>query len=174
LVNWAVYFGTLNHPEPKLAVTKNQVPAAALPDPQPVEPQSIALELARVKRWMIIGDNRVYEAGVVYDFDADFAQRLMRKTDDAGFPIWVRERPRKPAQPRAPDPVLDAESRHAYRERVMVRRPSQGVSGSTPTAVAKTGPAAPIEIPDDDPELAARLGAIDGEPADTTKGAVSV
>lgn len=118
--------------------------------------QSIALVLnKKIKRYVRVADNKLYEAGVVYQFAPDKAAEVSQDTDERGYPIFV---PYKPV---------------AKVERMLVS--STGLKEEVVTAPVRPVVASPnaIVIPDDDPELEARLSAIDS--GDTgTEGAVSV
>jgi hypothetical protein len=114
-------------------------------------PQSIALELARCGRYIRLGDTTVYEKGVVYDVAFEYANELLRLTDDFGFPIFVRERSKGEAAKRK----VEAEEA-AKHPRSEVRAPQRRQS-------AKPGPvsARKVELGDADDDVDTRLKNID-------------
>lgn len=112
-------------------------------------PQSIALVLnKRTKRYVRVVDNKLYEAGVVYRFTPEKAAEVQTDVDERGYPMFV-----------------------PYKAEVKVERTlvtSTGLREDVVTAPVKevvTAPVKAIVIEDDDPEMAARLKAIDSDEA---------
>ncbi len=97
----------------------------------------------------------MYEAGKVYDVDPAYAEKLMRMTDDSGFPMFMRERTRviKPEVVEVERPAAPS-----ARDRQPVKAPR-----TAPTTKAAAVARDPIHIQDDDAEMAARLADIDND-----------
>lgn len=116
-------------------------------------PVFVELELARIKRYILVGDSKTYETGVIYVFTPEKAKQMLMLSDDSGLPVFITPRPvKKPVRP----PVRTAEGDNRARE--MVDDPVRALA---PTSTSRT-PSKAIVIEDDDPDLARRLSDLDG------------
>lgn len=134
-----------------MSVKFDKSAAKEQPRQQEQEPESLLLVLApqHLQRWF--GGGQLYVRGTVYRFPMADARRMLSQTLESGLPVFrVFETPKQErVVPREPQgPVIE--------DRVAVVVKEAEVK---PAALPK--PETKIEIPDDDPELKARLDGID-------------
>lgn len=141
--------------------TKNQPPATRQTQEAPETPPDVHLELVRVKRFVYQGT--LYEAGKVYVFDAASSRVVLGLKDPQGLPVFTRAK----ARTKLVEVAVDVNT--------IATKPVQSIAEGSfaPSGVA---PRAQLDLGDDDPELAARLEALDanGEAPEFLGGEIRV
>lgn len=129
------------------------------------EPETVNLELAKVKRYYYA--DHLYVHDQVYVFSQEVAGHMLSLKDTHGGPVWMHAKPRT----RLVQIPLD-------QREVKVKRVDRVITDVASFLTKdKLQPVGRIDLGDDDPEIAAKLKSIDSAPQeiDTADGgAVSV
>jgi len=123
--------------------------------PEAAAPDNIQLELASYTRYNRTGT--LYEKGVVYDVEAEFAGELLKDKTDFGMPIFMRHTPKKDVAKKIAEEIA------AGKRPVKVKSPAKDKQALPETDSAKI---TKIEIgtPEEEAEL---FAAADGAPEGT-------
>lgn len=139
-----------------MAVTTNKKPTPAVGENKAPTQEGVYLELARVQRLMMGGI--LYEKGKVYVFTPTQATRVLQQKDPQGIPLFTK------AKPRTKLVEVPVE---------LTQFPTRTVESDDPLVPSGVRS---LDLGDDDPELQARLSALDeaGEAPEFVGGEVRV